>query len=615
MCEKGIAFATYGHNADVTTVVMVLRMDNIEVLVHIEAPSGFKDDTRYRAQAEAASDFEPCSKLQIYGPEDGWRDLVDEGECFHAASCESNFDTCPSSSWRQTDIVREAPAQLITQQLLKQGYGHGDHDSVLRRGSTAGEHDNDTTRSITWTVRKSQAQHHSPPYHVPPFLGKVAATAVHAAQTPEIARPRTAPAGFIGLKASALRKRARSESSSFESLNSVIPDSQVKRESIASEDLSCVIVDIKNPKGYSAGSIPWETVNEQPTEPPTRPVKRQETSKAVESSQKPEVPSIAQLLGEINVILPKSQTNRRNSKDSTERATTSSDSISMWPPKPRKNLIYAPLPDQDLAPRVPSPASHSMPAPSLHGEPLENWLFSSPLTAPLTQQSLDWNSAVLTLSSISSLPTAIHAPAPPVGHASYTTHLTSSLRTLAKRLPLATFFRPVLVTRDIHILERGYWHLRLPLPTTTSLQLQPAAEPADRGFSRSKNKTPWTEESFLQFWHAFTRHVQSGWSGWGVSIYREDARTASSLEHSGDGGNRRDVILKVTCWGEILAHIYLIMWVLSDKRTEALEMEWRDAGDEVVVKMRSGSKPGRGSLGEYGFKGGEGVAGRWGILT
>ncbi len=42
---------------------------------------------------------------------------------------------------------------------------------------------------------------------------------------------------------------------------------------------------------------------------------------------------------------------------------------------------------------------------------------------------------------------------------------------------------------------------------------------------------------------------------------------------------------KVTCWGEVLPHIYLLLWVLSDKRTEGLEMQWRDAGGEVVVRM------------------------------
>lgn len=43
-------------------------------------------------------------------------------------------------------------------------------------------------------------------------------------------------------------------------------------------------------------------------------------------------------------------------------------------------------------------------------------------------------------------------------------------------------------------------------------------------------------------------------------------------------------------------------------------MEWRDAGEEVVVRIRGCQREGMGELGEYAFKGGEGRDGRWGIV-
>jgi hypothetical protein len=41
-------------------------MDNYEVLVHIAAPSGFRDDKRYRAQAEAIARFEATTVTNVY---------------------------------------------------------------------------------------------------------------------------------------------------------------------------------------------------------------------------------------------------------------------------------------------------------------------------------------------------------------------------------------------------------------------------------------------------------------------------------------------------------------------------------------------------------------------
>ena len=223
---------------------------------------------------------------------------------------------------------------------------------------------------------------------------------------------------------------------------------------------------------------------------------------------------------------------------------------------------------------------------------------------------------------ISSLPTAIHAPAPLVGHARYITHLTSSLRRLATRLPVATSFRPVFVKRDINVLERGYWYLHIPVVNNSHSQLEGIRSPDDEYAARSKDKVEfWSEEVFLNFWHAFATNVRSGWSGWGVSIYRQGpkycAQTSPSDQNAEEGTRRqerRDIVLKVSCWGEILAHIYLIMWVLSDKRTADLEMEWRDAREEVVVRMGRSGFERRRRVGIYGFKGGEGVDGIWGSL-
>ena len=64
-------------------------------------------------------------------------------------------------------------------------------------------------------------------------------------------------------------------------------------------------------------------------------------------------------------------------------------------------------------------------------------------------------------SSIRSLPDLIQAPPPPIGNGNFTTHVSSALSTLVARLPLAQYFRPARVTRDVGVLERGHWMIRV----------------------------------------------------------------------------------------------------------------------------------------------------------
>lgn len=603
-------------------------MDKIEVLAHIEAPSGFKDDTSYRAQAIAAAEFEACSKLKIYGIEEHLEQSVGETvpSCVHPV--DSTFDISSSfSAWYGTDLAQETPAEKGMTDQAKQNLGHSRQGTLLRKPSAAGQYAKDSVRSAPCSVTKEPASGHEPTNQVPALNAKAAVSTVHAAQTPEVVRPKTAPAGSIAAKPTILRKRTRSECSSFESLRSVIPDSQETRESVASQDPACAVVDLTTPSSYAADRLAQAVAHEQPIKHHLRPVKRRQTDQAVNPSDQSETPNLALLLGKANPILSSRQQTCGVAEDSNERVTTSSDSTSISPMKPPNNVGH-PSPEQGPSPRIDASDSHSITAPQAHVDSLNSCPSSNKLFAPPTKRSLVHNASSLPFLSISSLPTAIHAPGPPVGHSRYTTHLTTSLRTLATRLPLATFFRPLVVKRDINVLERGYWHLQIPVVQNPPSQRDATASgnAGKRHFGKSSARAsrgkPWTEESFLQFWHAFASYVQSGWSGWGVSIYREDPGCPhfpplpvpldTGTGEDSTAEEKKEITLKVTCWGEILGHLYLIMWVLSDKRTQGLAMEWRNASDDAVVEMgrgRRGAGPG-----QYGFKGGDGADGKWGLI-
>jgi hypothetical protein len=38
-------------------------------------------------------------------------------------------------------------------------------------------------------------------------------------------------------------------------------------------------------------------------------------------------------------------------------------------------------------------------------------------------------------------------------------------------------------------------------------------------------------------------------------------------------------------WGEVAIHIYLLLFLASERRVRGMGAEWRDSGEEVVVKM------------------------------
>ncbi|KAF7508351.1 hypothetical protein GJ744_009342 [Endocarpon pusillum] len=603
-------------------------MGKIEVLAYIGAPSGLKDDARYLAQAGATVEFEPCTRLQVYDLEDYWQEVIEDQEFSHPVSGETTFNrSFTLSAWHQTDAVCETPAQKATRHLLRQDSRHGKQASLTKRGSAGGQEGMDFTKTFTWKVTKQAAKHNSPS-KVLSFQETATIPTIQTARTPEIPRPKTAPAGSVTSRPRGLRKRTRSESSSFGSLQSVVPDSQEKQASTAPEDFASSTANTSIPRCYAAHSLSKPAVQEQPAKRPRQSVKRLPTDHEGDLSQHSGIPNMAQQPRTANTMLSSSQQDRRTFSDLTERAITSSDSTTIWLPNPRSSITYAPPPEQKTSPRNQPSVFCTIPPPSSQPESRDDWLFSSPPITSATPrtQSTKHNHPSQPFSSIFSLPPSIHAPPPPVGHASYITHLTPSLRTLATRLPLVTSFRPNLVKRNINDLERGYWFLRIPVvrspplhPETESLDPSRAGDGSkDRGRGRDKGKArirgqPWSESSFLSFWTTLAQFVQSGQAGWGVSVYREDPQPALPKQsgsrpmsepetneadpREAEETGKMEVVLKVTCWGEILPHIYLLIWVLSDKRTEAVEMEWRDAGEEAVVEVASDHGRGRRSCG------------------
>jgi hypothetical protein len=623
-------------------------MAKMEVLAHITAPSDFKDDTRYRAQAAVVAEFEPGSRVAVYHWTEDTRQILKEAGLGPVLSEESSFHSSLSfSAWRGADIVRETPAQKQTGRLLSERKGTASTARTTKTRRNASEATKAPDRPIPWRITKSSTANSNPPFKTPSLYAKLGGSTILAARTPEVPRLKTAPTSAFASQPKESRGRARSESSSFESLRSVVPDSQERQSTVESEASCSTLVQPVNlgskrrrSESGEAISLPIARLQRPPTKrtktiplgsaPATGRVDRvaslrsgnhcqtsagrRQTEQATGRCQKSQTPNLVSLWCGTKLVLSAPKPPRRVSHDSTGRATTSSDSTEMWPPPtpPKQNFPPPPKPDSSIP--AGKTAYDSIPAPPAGVDADEAWQFPSSSPGPALPEappaqeplrppcgpSLEAASADSPFMAISARPSSINAPSPPVGHAQYTTHLTSPLRLIASRLPIVTNFRPTLVTRDIKVLERGYWYIPITILSNPATAGEDGKDRPDGKLVDKKDRR-WTEEAFLQFWDAFAEFIQNGNAGWGVALYREDP--SRGVHAVGEG---MQVVLKVTCWAETLAHVYLVMWVLSGKRIGVAEcLEWRDGGEDVVVRLGG---PG------FGYKGGEGADGRWGIL-
>ena len=174
---------------------------------------------------------------------------------------------------------------------------------------------------------------------------------------------------------------------------------------------------------------------------------------------------------------------------------------------------------------------------------------------------------------LSKLSTSIHPPTPETSIDRFSTHVTPALRHLADTSAVAKCFAPCSTTRETDRLERGHWLIENP---TWPIQLQ------------------------IDFWTFLEKFLHSGAAGWGVWCTRENgdeirfssdpSPAESKLENHPPCSRRTDTqglgAVRVYCWGEIVEHIYLLLYVASSSKVRKHGLRWVDAEGKVVVKMR-----------------------------
>lgn len=121
--------------------------------------------------------------------------------------------------------------------------------------------------------------------------------------------------------------------------------------------------------------------------------------------------------------------------------------------------------------------------------------------------------------------------------------ITKHLAAIKTRNP--TRFRPLKVRRNLETDERGFWRI---------------------------DCTRWPPNAQRDFWLSLSQHVCSGRVGWGTTLHRE-----SDSEY-------RLGLVRLYCWGEIVEHMWLLLWLCSKGKISGLESKWIDANGVAVVE-------------------------------
>lgn len=228
----------------------------------------------------------------------------------------------------------------------------------------------------------------------------------------------------------------------------------------------------------------------------------------------------------------------------------------------------------------------------------------------------------LTETLLKNLPLQIHPPPPPISSAPFTTHITPTLAMLTERLNPGRTYKPTTQLRDLNTLERGYWAMRIGIVHFDQLSDRPDIDVHTehaRGQSESKaqpstatkpqdqnDKRIWTAAFFTRFWTFLSEFIgKDARAGWGVWCFLDldenhlgdpspvpvtDSSNPAALAAPRTMPPRSNtdavsVLLKVYTWGEIAMHIYLVLFLASERRIRGLGVQWVDARGEVVIQM------------------------------
>jgi hypothetical protein len=315
---------------------------------------------------------------------------------------------------------------------------------------------------------------------------------------------------------------------------------------------------------------------------------------------------VAALEGTVTVTLP------LDSAHHVEKALSSSSDECGSPPAPEVQGAYphSHAPTHQHPNISPFPTHPQNPNPvSADSDPV----VSVTETLPHAQEKHQHQHQHNTIAILSTLPLSLKPPPPPISTSTFTTHITPTLSMLTQRLKPARTYKPTHQARELDKLERGYWAMRIDIvpkaaesksaPTSIHEQEKPSTKDcSSAGASPVSDLTQtWTETQFTHFWTFLSdfiaKEARAGWGVWCIvdrveaqpqlqpQPHLPDTHTHTHTEASIAGEIHIPVQLKVYAWGEVAMHIYLMLYLASERRVRGMGLRWVDSWEEVVIQM------------------------------
>lgn len=140
----------------------------------------------------------------------------------------------------------------------------------------------------------------------------------------------------------------------------------------------------------------------------------------------------------------------------------------------------------------------------------------------------------------------IHPPGPEISSEDLTPDMlvSKSLLKLSERMEMAALFKPKSQLRPLRPMERGYWSV-------------------DCHF--------WDEDLQRRAWKCLHSFIGKGEAGWGVWSVR-DAEFGT---------------LRVYCWGAVVGHIYLLLYMASESKIRNTGASWIGGDGSTIIVMAS----------------------------
>lgn len=82
----------------------------------------------------------------------------------------------------------------------------------------------------------------------------------------------------------------------------------------------------------------------------------------------------------------------------------------------------------------------------------------------------------------------------------------------------------------------------------------------------------WPNELRHEFWSVLYGHVVSGRLGWGTTLHRESSRSQQIGQ------------VKLYCWGEVVEHMWLVLWLCSKGKVSTTMLKWFDADGRAILE-------------------------------